>query len=476
MRQLVWFRNDLRTADHPALIQAMACGETIACYCICVDQWRTHDMGDRRLAFIQRTLTDLAGGLAKLNVPLKILITPHFEEIPEALVELATALAAKQVHITDEYPIDERRRDQHCATALAHAGIALQRYTADTVFAPGTVMTGAGKPYTVFSPFYKQWRGRLGTISTAQSAVPPSQAPSAVASDPIPTAWGGVPAELEETLWPAGEAAAQRQLFRFLEDRIDDYGAARDIPSVQGTSGLSTHLAVGAIAPAACVRAALALQALDPHGGDSAEKWIAEIAWRDFYRHIVALFDHVNFGHAFKREYDRLRWRQAPDELAAWQRGETGYPLVDAGMRQLLATGWMHNRVRMVTAMFLTKHLLIDWREGEKYFMQQLVDGDFPSNNGGWQWSASVGTDAAPYFRIFNPATQGERFDAAGHYVRHWVPELSSVPDKQLFKTPATGSQPRLPTLPGMEQATYRHPMVDHKAARQRALDFFKAD
>ncbi len=198
--------------------------------------------------------------------------------------------------------------------------------------------------------------------------------------------------------------------------------------------------------------------------GGAADAWINEIIWREFYRHVTALFPHVSQGHAFRRAYDALPWRHAPTELAAWQAGETGYPLVDAGMRQLQQTGWMHNRLRMVTAMFLTKHLLIDWRRGERYFMQQLVDGDFASNNGGWQWSASTGTDAAPYFRVFNPTTQGQRFDPGGKFVRAMLPELREVPDRWLFE-------------PHKADMTldYPEPIVAHAFARQRAIDAFKA-
>ena len=216
------------------------------------------------------------------------------------------------------------------------------------------------------------------------------------------------------------------------------------------------------MSPRQCLHGAWAAAAGDSKRSEGVDKWLSELAWRDFYRHIVAQFDHVNKGFGFRRETDQLPWRHAAEELAAWQAGETGYPLVDAAMRQLNKTGWMHNRLRMVAAMFLTKHLLIDWRQGERYFMQQLVDGDFASNNGGWQWSAATGTDAAPYFRIFNPATQGQRFDADGAFTKSWVPELADVPPKQLFEPQGVKGYPE--------------PIVAHREARERALAFFKAN
>ena len=201
----------------------------------------------------------------------------------------------------------------------------------------------------------------------------------------------------------------------------------------------------------------------DPQAAEGADAWINELIWRDFYRHVIALFPHVSKGQAFRSEGDRIPWRHAPEEFAAWQTGHTGYPLVDAAMRQLSTTGWMHNRLRMVTAMFLSKHLLLDWRLGERHFMEQLIDGDFAANNGGWQWSASTGTDAAPYFRIFNPTTQGERFDPEARFVRRYVPELEALSAAQIYKRPHA------------LVAAYPAPIVEHRFARERALATFKA-
>ena len=463
MTALVWFKNDLRTLDHPALYQAMACDSVVACYCVSTAQWRSHDMGDRRLAFQMRALDDLSQQLERLRVPLKIMETPWFEQVPAALGELCASHQIDAVYFIDEYPLNERTRDDAVATYLQSLGVRVHRFVADVLAAPGSVLSLKGEPYTVFSPFFKRWQ--VAVADTPKPLPEPQpQAKTGLAFERRKPHWDGVAADLDAQRWPAAQNGALAQLDEFLYDRVQHYPEARDLPAVPGTSGLSAYLAVGKISVRQCLHRAWAEMAHGSGRVNGVEKWLSEIAWRDFYRHVVALFAHVNYGCGFRRETDRLPWRDAPGDWMAWQQGQTGYPLVDAAMRQLNATGWMHNRLRMVVAMFLTKHLLIDWRRGEQYFMQHLVDGDFPSNNGGWQWSASTGTDAQPYFRIFNPTTQGQRFDPEGEFTRHWVPELADVPRKYLYE----------PHLSGVSE--YVAPIVDHRFARERALAFFKAN
>ncbi len=472
LRNLVWFKNDLRVTDHPALSAAAGGGkaggqggaEVVACFCVSVQQWRSHGMGDWRLAFLLRSVHALQKSLQTLNIPLLLVDAPTFAEVPAALADLAGKLAVDQLHFVDEYPLDERRRDDAVAATLAADGISVVRHTADVLVKPGDVLSGQRTPLTVFTPFYRKWLAPAEAHCRSTCDAPQVQTLASVEQRPLPEAVDGVHMTLGADLWPAGEAAAAELLDEFVSSRLDHYGEARDVPSLPGTSRLSAHLAVGSVSPRQCMQAAQRQAIHEPDFAEGAQKWISELAWRDFYRHIAAAFDHVSFGYAFRREMDQLPWRQAPEELAAWQAGSTGYPFVDAAMRQLNATGWMHNRLRMVAAMFLTKHLLIDWREGERYFMSRLVDGDFASNNGGWQWSASTGTDAAPYFRIFNPASQGTRFDAAGVFTRHWLPELRDVPPKYLFEPSQAGVQ------------GYPAPIVEHKFARERALAFFKAN
>ncbi|MEM7080520.1 MAG: deoxyribodipyrimidine photo-lyase [Pseudomonadota bacterium] len=456
---LVWLRNDLRTDDHPALSAARARGSVVAVYCLCVGQWRQHDMSDWRLAFQMRALHNLAARLEALGVPLRILDTGTFAAAPAAVLGLAQDIGASHLEFIEEYPLDERRRDKETVRLFKQAGLAVQRHAADALVRPGTLRTAKEAPYTVFTPFYRKWLTQLPDTKPLPEIEP--QAGLDIESDTLPATLDGVALNFGADLWPAEPDRAHARLQDFVGQAMEGYPEQRDLPAVDGTSMLSAHLAVGTLS---------AHQALDAvgrataGGSEGARSWVAELAWRDFYRHIVALFDRVSFGHNFRVGYEALPWRDAPADLRAWQQGNTGYPLVDAAMRQLNETGWMHNRLRMVSAMFLTKHLLIDWREGERYFMRNLIDGDFASNNGGWQWSASTGTDAAPYFRIFNPASQGQRFDPDGVFTRRYVPELGDVPAKNLYEPHRGGGV-----------AGYPAPIVDHKFARQRALDAFKA-
>lgn len=458
--RLVWFRNDLRVADNPTLAHACADGRVTACFAMSHAQWRAHDVGDMRLAFLARSLIALQGELAKLGIGLEIVDAPRFADVPRAIRALAKRLGADEVAFNDEYPLNEQRRDAAVAEALEDAGIATVRFHAGVTLAPGSVLTKQDTPFAVFTPFKRRW---LELVDRAQIEPLPAPRPQA---DEIPSVDApqipGVDTKLGAGQWPAGECIARRRLDEFIQRRAERYATDRDFPSIAGTSRLSPYLSVGAISSNQCLHAAARANSGSLRGGPL-DAWIDELIWREFYRHVIALFPHVSRGHSFRRELDALPWRDAPAELEAWQRGETGYPLVDAAMRQLSETGWMHNRLRMVSAMFLTKHLLLDWRLGERFFMQKLVDGDFAANNGGWQWSASTGTDAAPYFRIFNPAAQGRRFDREGRFTREMLPALRDVPDRYLFE----------PHDAGMH-IDYPRPMVEHRFARARALAAFK--
>ena len=275
------------------------------------------------------------------------------------------------------------------------------------------------------------------------------------------------PGDHLRSLWPAGETEARRRLDSFSEAQIDHYQNERDFPAKPGTSQLSAYLAAGVISPRQCLHAALnSNQGEFESGNTGAVTWINELLWREFYKHLLVGYPRVSRHRAFRPETEALAWRNAPDELAAWQQARTGLPIIDAAMRQLLATGWMHNRLRMVVAMFLTKNLLIDWREGERFFMQHLIDGDLAANNGGWQWSSSTGTDSAPYFRIFNPLSQSEKFDPEGLFIKHWLPELAGLSKKDVHNPASLGG------LFGV--VDYPSPIVDLSASRTRALTAFK--
>jgi deoxyribodipyrimidine photo-lyase len=270
-------------------------------------------------------------------------------------------------------------------------------------------------------------------------------------------------------LWKAGEEHAARRLGQFVGSRIDDYKTRRNFPAVNGTSTMSPYLTMGVVSPRQCFAAGVEANGGRIAGGKAAIKsWLDELVWREFYKHVLIGWPKVSMRRAYRAEYEQIHWNDDEQLFERWCEGMTGVPLVDAGMRQLNQTGWMHNRVRMVVAMYLTKDMFIDWRWGERYFMQKLVDGDLASNNGGWQWSASTGTDAAPYFRIFNPVSQSERFDADGKFIRQFVPELKDVPAKYIHDPyAARGKLEQLPDYP--------EPAVDHQQARQAALEAFKA-
>jgi deoxyribodipyrimidine photo-lyase len=377
-----------------------------------------------------------------LNVPLVFLDTPWFADVPGALLGLASHTGAEALAFNAEYPLNERRRDEAVVKGCASAGVQALIHHGSVVLPPGSVRTAAGTPYSVFTPFKRRWLEILSPDQASPLPVPRAQIEPGVSAGRVPERIDGVSATRLADEWPGGEGEALARLTGFSDTALVAYADERDYPGVDGTSRLSPYLSVGEVSPRCCLAVA----------GISAA-WRDELIWREFYRHVSAGFDHVGRGHAFKRDYDAIPWRNDQEALARWQEGRTGYPLVDAGMRQLLATGWMHNRVRMVTAMFLCKHLLLDWRLGERHFMHHLVDGDFAANNGGWQWSASTGTDAAPYFRIFNPSAQARKCDPDGRYVQRWVTELAD----------------------GQPAADYPPPMVDHRHARARAIATFKA-
>jgi deoxyribodipyrimidine photo-lyase len=359
---------------------------------------------------------------------------------------------------------------------LRGMGIAVHTEPDAAIVEPGAIVSGAGTPYTVFTPFARTWRAYLAANPPdAPAPAPPfAPVPEALAGEPIPTtsALGMI---VDQGPLPAGgEAAGYGRLAEFAapDGPIAAYHTRRDLPAEAGTSHLSAYLRFGCVAPAAALRAAEHAATI-PDAAAGAQQWIGELAWRDFYLQIVQHFPHVLRG-AFRQQYDAIAWENDELLFAAWCAGRTGYPIVDAAMRQLQREAWMHNRCRMIVASFLTKDLLIDWRWGEQFFMQNLVDGDPAANNGGWQWAAGTGTDAQPYFRIFNPTSQGRKFDPQGAYVRRYVPELRRVPVRYIhepWKMPATEQQ-RAQLQIGRD---YPAPIVDHAQRRLAALEMYRA-
>ncbi|NWB86388.1 deoxyribodipyrimidine photo-lyase [Pseudomonas gingeri] len=467
--QLLWLRTDLRRHDNTALAAAAGQGPTVAVYLVTPGQWQLHDDAPCKVDFWLRNLQVLSKALAALNIPLLIRHAQTWEQVPEVLGTLCQTLKIAAVHVNEEYGVHESRRDQAVAHTLEAQGVSFHSHLDQLFFKPGSVLTRTGTYFQVFSQFRKVCYSRLHGALPRLVAIPKAQAELVFKADPVPGEVDGFarPSQALRHLWPAGEDEARRRLSTFAEQQIDYYQSERDFPAKPGTSQLSAYLAAGVISPRQCLHAALqGNQGEFDSGSIGAVTWINELLWREFYKHILVGYPRVSKQRAFRVETEALAWRQVPEELAAWQEARTGLPIIDAAMRQLLETGWMHNRLRMVVAMFLTKNLLIDWREGERFFMRHLIDGDLAANNGGWQWSASTGTDAAPYFRIFNPLSQSEKFDREGLFIKHWLPELAGLDKKAVHNPAALGG------LFGL--ASYPQPMVDLGRSRERALAAFR--
>jgi deoxyribodipyrimidine photo-lyase len=468
--QLIWLRSDLRVHDNTALSAAMERGPTLAVYLISAAQWQRHDDAPCKVDFWLRNLAAVKTALGELNVPLLIEYADTWDKAPKALLDLCKKHAVEQVHVNDEYGVNEQSRDAQVKATLDKAGIFFQGHLDQLFFKPGSVLTKSGGYFKVFTQFRKVCYGRMHHSVPSIVRRPTQQPPLHVKSDTVPAEVKGfeTPPQALRELWPAGEDEARRRLEAFTDEQVHYYNDERDFPAKPGTSQLSAYLAAGVISPRQCLHAALRSNNGEFESGNvGATTWINELLWREFYKHVLVGFPRVSRHRAFRPETEALKWRDAPKDLEAWQQGRTGLPIVDAAMRQLLDTGWMHNRLRMVVAMFLTKNLLIDWREGERFFMQHLIDGDLAANNGGWQWSSSTGTDSSPYFRIFNPLSQSERFDPEGRFIKTWIPELTELNKRDVHNPSALGG------LFGVEG--FPAPIVDLKASRERALQAFKS-
>jgi deoxyribodipyrimidine photo-lyase len=473
MSALVWFRSDLRTVDNRALHEACrrADGPVIAVFVATPRQWRKHDWGPPRVDFVLRNVAVLSVELERLGIPLLVRSTPSFGGVPRVLLKLARERRCDALFFNREYEHNERVRDEAVAAMLRRNGVAVETVHDQTVLPPDIVRTGGGEFFKVFTPFRNAWMRELHRAGVPRPLRRPRRrGRPPFRPDSVPGRIDGIAASpLPTRLWPAGERAALRRLDRFIERRIERYQEDRDYPALDGTSTLSPWLACGAISPRQCLQAAAAANLGEVDSGrEGVETWISELVWREFYRHVLIGFPRVSRGRAFRRETDRLPWRGDDEAFGHWREGRTGVPLVDAAMRQLAETGWMHNRLRMVVAMYLAKDLFIDWRRGEAFFMNSLVDGDFANNNGGWQWAASTGTDAAPYFRIFNPVRQSERWDAEGRFIRKYCPELADLGPKEIHDPSKLGPE-------RLKQLGYPEPLVDHGLARQRVIEAFKA-
>lgn len=450
---LVWFRSDLRVGDNPALHHAIESADRLVAMYIHTPQQDQQYRGPRQQAFIKANLQFLASRLEQLGIELEVAQCARYAKVPDQIVKTVKKHRITQVFANREPGINEERRDHDVARKI---GLPFKRFNGDCVLKYGSVVNGKGDMFRVFTPFRNAWLKTLG--QQGYSCLPPLTEPETETA-----------AKRDAFLqWPAGEAEAQLRLQRFIENGVQDYAQQRDLPGAIGTSGVSPYLAVGVLSPRQCLQALhnqFGFLPMSP--GETGFAWLNELVWREFYRHLMVAYPKLSMDRCFKPEMDALRWLDDETAFQAWCDGMTGYPIVDAAMRCLKQTGWMHNRLRMVVASFLTKDLQIDWRRGERYFMQQLIDADFASNNGGWQWAAGTGADAAPYFRIFNPTSQGKKFDPDGAFILRWLPELKPVPTK-LLHTPQTWLDENRP------DHGYPRPIVDHAEARRQTLDRYQ--
>lgn len=471
MTVLMWFRSDLRCYDNRALAAAADSSEPIVgIFCYTPKQWQAHDLGSNKVAFIHQHIMALQKELNSHGIPLLTPSCADYAGSVQCIVRYARRLRCSAVYTNVEYEINERQRDRDCTAALEQHSIDFFRHTDQTVLHPSAVQTGGGTCYKVFTPFKKSWIEQARGLDLQPVRLPKQRKPRVDIDTTLPQrlqSFSLQPEALQH--WPIGEAAAQAMLSDFLERSARDYDRQRDLAAIDGTSGLSPYLSIGVLSPRQCLDLALrANNGSFDRTNSGISTWISELIWREFYRHVAFGFPHVCRGRAFKGKTEKLQWSDNDTHFQAWCDGRTGIPIVDAGMRQLRHCGWMHNRLRMICAMFLTKNLFIDWRRGETFFNQQLFDADFCSNNGGWQWSASTGTDAAPYFRIFNPYSQSKKCDPDGACIKQYVPELTDVPADIIHEPARWGA--------GVHQELhYPEPIVDCKTTRQQAIDAFKA-
>ncbi len=471
MRGLHWFRADLRIEDNSAFDAAMrSCDILFAVYILTPKTWQRHDAAASKIQFILNNLKSVSKQCADIGVPLLIRQCDTFSECPGILKKLCEELAITTLFFNKQYEVDESHRD-HLVSAHLAPTVEAKEYDDQLIMPPGAVLSQQEKPLQIFTPFKKTWLKHVAEHNAWQPiqsikktfilSIPP---------DAVPSALKEFSCHINLDNWPSGEKAAQARLQRFCDQHLKNYHNQRDFPDILGTSQLSPYLAQGILSPSQCVQAILKSCALTDFNAIQQQAgpatWLSELIWREFYKHIMFFHPQICRYKPYKPITDNIPWRYDNDDYQSWCEGKTGFPLVDAAMRQLNQTGWMHNRLRMVVAMFLSKTLFLDWRMGEKYFMQNLIDGDLAANNGGWQWSASTGTDAVPYFRIFNPITQSERFDPNGHFIRQYCPELGHLDNKTIHNPYALGASP--------SSLDYPKPRVNYSDMRNKVIATFK--
>ena len=466
MKSLVWLRNDLRMDDNPALRQACVSSEEVHCiYIFSREQMEIHNQANCKIEFIISNLRNLGNSLKEINIPLTIVNSDGFDDNANKILDVINERSISKVYWNNMFGVDENERDQEVQNVLNDKNIYYETFNDQVVYSPGTITTKEDKPYSVFTPFKRRWIENFNLelldiefnyTSKNNSGIDSNINEFNFEFEKLHT--------VDMSLWRIGEANAISMLNNYLEKKVLSYSKDRNDPIIDGTSRLSPYLASGIISPKRCILEALKRNNFELDSGESGiVKWIDEIIWREFYKNIMHSFPKVSKGLPFQDYTKNIKWRFDQDEFEAWKRGKTGFPIIDSAMRQLNTEGWMHNRLRMVVAMFFTKNMLHDWRLGEAFFMENLIDGDFSSNNGGWQWSSSTGTDAAPYFRIFNPITQSKNFDRDGLFIKKHIEELQDLDKKEIHD----------PSEKVRKHLNYPMQILDLKESRLRAIDAF---
>ena len=460
MNSLFIFNSDLRLRNNPALSNASLKGSSLTTLFIFnPKKWNNHNESNLKIAFQIEHLKELSEKLKNLNIPLKLINADGIEDESKKIIDFVKKNEIQEVFINKEYGVNEMQRDETLQKDLERMNKKLNIYDS-SIFHPDSVKTQSDTFFKVFTPFSRAFRSKLMSKKIEVSELPKRQEHAISVSDKIESFKLDKNDQEIFNQYEIGEEKALEKLENFIDHKILNYKENRDFPSLDGTSALSPYLSSGILSSGQCIIYVFQRLSEDEIG---VKTWINEIIWREFYKYILFHNPRVSKNHSFSEKYDKFPWLNNEDSFISWSKGQTGVPIIDAAMRQLNATGWMHNRLRMIVAMYLTKNLLIDWRKGEKYFMNKLIDGDFASNNGGWQWSASTGVDAAPYFRIFNPITQSEKFDKEGTFIKKWIPEIAAAKN---IHDPSTEER---------KEMGYSYHLVDLKESRKEAIEAFSS-
>ena len=460
MNSLFIFNSDLRLRNNPALSNASLKGSSLTTLFIFnPKKWKNHNESKLKIAFQIEHLKELSEKLKNLNIPLKLINADGIEDESKKIIDFVKKNEIQEVFINKEYGVNEMHRDETLQKDLERMNKKLNIYDS-SIFHPDSVKTQSDTFFKVFTPFSRAFRSKLMSKKIEVSELPKRQEHAISVSDKIESFKLDKNDQEIFNQYEIGEEKALEKLENFIDHKILNYKKNRDFPALDGTSALSPYLSSGILSSGQCIFYVFQKYSEDEIG---VKTWINEIIWREFYKYILFHNPRVSKNLSFSEKYDKFPWLKNEDSFISWSKGQTGVPIIDAAMRQLNATGWMHNRLRMIVAMYLTKNLLIDWRKGEKYFMNKLIDGDFASNNGGWQWSASTGVDAAPYFRIFNPITQSEKFDKEGTFIKKWIPEIAAAKN---IHDPSTEER---------KEMGYSYHLVDLKESRKEAIEKFSS-